>query len=180
MSKLKTIREQKNLTQEELASKSGISARTIQRIESGTTPKGYTLKTLAAALEIAPEVLLNEESLEENIIDMYLAKLINLSSLLLVFLPLGSVLVPLAIMYFSKQFNALTKQIVSLQILWTIVSAILIVLSGIVKKWLNWENNVTMVIIVLVLLTNIYIILRNTAEIDKKEKLHIRLKFSII
>nr|WP_262488543.1 helix-turn-helix transcriptional regulator [Flavobacterium gillisiae] len=34
MSKLKSIRELKNLTQEELSDKSGISARTIQRIES--------------------------------------------------------------------------------------------------------------------------------------------------
>jgi transcriptional regulator with XRE-family HTH domain len=44
MSKLKQIREQQNLTQEELAEKSGISVRTIQRIESGTEPKGHTLK----------------------------------------------------------------------------------------------------------------------------------------
>ncbi len=180
MSKLKTIREQRNLTQEELASKSGISARTIQRIESGTTPKGYTLKTLAAALEITPEVLLEDHPSEKGVIDIRLAKLINLSSLLLVFLPLGSVLVPLAIMFFTKQFNALTKQIVSLQIFWTIISAILIVLSGIVKKWVNWDNNVTMVVIVLVLLANVYFILRNTAEIDKNGKLHICLKFSII
>mgnify|MGYP003598873837 CR=1 FL=1 len=42
-----------NLTQEELAEKSGISVRTIQRIESGTKPKGYTLKALAAALGIS-------------------------------------------------------------------------------------------------------------------------------
>ncbi|MDF2831166.1 helix-turn-helix transcriptional regulator [Chryseobacterium indoltheticum] len=44
MSELKKIRETKNITQEELAEKSGISVRTIQRIEAGTIPKGYTLK----------------------------------------------------------------------------------------------------------------------------------------
>lgn len=53
MSELKKIREEMNLTQEELAEKSGISVRTIQRIESGTKPKGYTLKALAAALGIS-------------------------------------------------------------------------------------------------------------------------------
>ena len=46
MSKLREIRERHNLTQEELSEKSGISVRTIQRIESGTEPKGHTLKIL--------------------------------------------------------------------------------------------------------------------------------------
>ena len=58
MSELKNIREKKNLTQEELAEKSGVSVRTIQRIESGIEPKGYTLKTLAKSLEIAEKELL--------------------------------------------------------------------------------------------------------------------------
>ena len=44
MSQLKKIREEKNLTQEKLAQQSGISVRTIQRIEAGTDPKGDTLK----------------------------------------------------------------------------------------------------------------------------------------
>jgi transcriptional regulator with XRE-family HTH domain len=39
----KKIREQKHLTQSELAEKSGLSLRTIQRIEAGNTPKGFTL-----------------------------------------------------------------------------------------------------------------------------------------
>ncbi|NQY05646.1 MAG: helix-turn-helix transcriptional regulator, partial [Flavobacteriaceae bacterium] len=47
MNKLVALRTQRNLTQEELAEKSGISSRTIQRIEAGTVPKGHTLKTLA-------------------------------------------------------------------------------------------------------------------------------------
>ena len=179
MSKLKSIREQKNLTQEELASKSGISARTIQRIESGTIPKGYTLKALASTLEIEPEDLLNGSSAAETV-DVFLIKLINLSSLLIVFLPFGSILVPLIIMYFTKQFNKLTRQLISLQIFCTIISGILVVLSGIVKKWMNWDNNVTMFVIVLVLLTNVFIILRNTAEIDKHGKLYFKLKFNII
>ena len=97
MSNLKKIREQKNLTQEELAELSGISVRTIQRIESGTSPKGFTLKTLAKSLQISekdllettPEILktsideaqipitTSEEELETNI---GLIKIINLSS----------------------------------------------------------------------------------------------------
>jgi transcriptional regulator with XRE-family HTH domain len=41
------LREEKNLTQTELAEKSGLSLRTIQRTEAGNVPKGYTLKALA-------------------------------------------------------------------------------------------------------------------------------------
>ena len=35
-----------------MAEKSGVSIRTIQRIESGIKPKGFTLDTLSKALEI--------------------------------------------------------------------------------------------------------------------------------
>ncbi len=63
MSKLKENREKLNLTQEELSDKSGISVRTIQRIESGNEPKGHTLKILAKTLEITEnELIQNQET----------------------------------------------------------------------------------------------------------------------
>lgn len=51
------MREEQNLTQTELAEKSGVSLRTVQRIEAGNIPKGFTLKALAGALEVDPEDL---------------------------------------------------------------------------------------------------------------------------
>ena len=60
-SKVKTLREAKNLTQTELAEKSGLSLRTIQRIESGQSLKGFTLKAIAHTLETEPENLLSKE-----------------------------------------------------------------------------------------------------------------------
>ena len=62
MSRLKAFREQQNLTQEELSKKSGISARTIQRIETGKEPKGHTRRVLAQALEIEENELLQKET----------------------------------------------------------------------------------------------------------------------
>lgn len=53
LNKLLKYREQLNLTQAELAKKSAVSERTIQRIEKGTEPKGYTLKVLAKALGVS-------------------------------------------------------------------------------------------------------------------------------
>ena len=89
MSLLLEHREKLNLTQEELAIKSGISVRTIQRIESGVKPKGYTLERLCKALGISKEDLLKEESKKIN---KQLIKYINLSSILLLIVPLGSII----------------------------------------------------------------------------------------
>ncbi|MGC4129759.1 MAG: helix-turn-helix transcriptional regulator [Bergeyella sp.] len=45
MPQLKLIRKQQHLTQEELSEQSGISVRTIQRIEAGTLRKGHAENT---------------------------------------------------------------------------------------------------------------------------------------
>src|SRR5947209_6132768 len=51
---VKDLRDKKGWTQEELAEKSGLSIRAIQRIEAGETkrPNSDTLQRLATALEI--------------------------------------------------------------------------------------------------------------------------------
>lgn len=50
--KVTELRQQKSLTQEQLAEKCEVSARTIQRIESGEVdPRSYTLHCLSEALE---------------------------------------------------------------------------------------------------------------------------------
>ena len=95
MSRLKAFREQQNLTQEELSEKSGISARTIQRIETGKEPKGFTLRALAKALEIGENELIYKEFQQEKVeiikdkrepqemvlINYSFLKIINLSSI---------------------------------------------------------------------------------------------------
>ena len=50
---LKKLRLEKNWSQEQLAEITGISARTIQRIENGKTPGMETLKALAAGFDIS-------------------------------------------------------------------------------------------------------------------------------
>ena len=50
--KVSELRQQKNLTQEQLAERCEVSTRTIQRIESGEVdPRAYTLHCLGEALE---------------------------------------------------------------------------------------------------------------------------------
>lgn len=179
MSKLLEFRERLNLTQEELAEKSGISIRTIQRIEAGTEPKGYTLKTLAKTLGVGGKELLEEKDSSEEV-NYTLLKLINLSSLLFTFAPPANIVLPLIIMFVKKQFSPLAKQIVSVQILWTVLSVIIFIVSSIMKNWFYLGSKFILMIMSLLILTNVFIILRNAAEIDKNRKLRIRLNFNII
>lgn len=184
MSKLKEIREQKNLTQEELAESSGISVRTIQRIEAGTQPKGHTLRVLAKALETKKSAFQNLEIETENLeikeqqisINYSLIKIINLSSIPCILLPPLNILVPILLMFKLKQKNNLAKQIISIQILWTVLAPITFMLGIFFKP----GPAVTLILIILIILSNVFIILRNTAEIDKKKKLFYKLNFNMI
>ena len=179
MSKLKEIREKLNLTQDELAEKSGISVRTIQRIESGNEPKGHTLKQLASTLEINQSELLNEEVIHP-VSNYTLIKIINLSSIPFTIIPLANIAVPLLIMVVKKRFDPLAKQIISVQILWLIVAAIIFMLSVFMIKWFSLNKQLVLVVMILLVLSNVAIILRNAAEIDKKGKLFISPGFSLI
>ena len=191
MSKLKQIREQQNLTQEELSEKSGISVRTIQRIESGTEPKGHTLKTLSKTLEISVDDLLNkklevlvEDTTEKSIknseiesqINYQKVKMINLSSVLFVLLPPLNILVTLILSYSLKQKNQLTNHFFFFLILWTILAPIVFMLG----IFLKLGQSFTIVILLLIILSNVYLILRNLAEIDRKKQLRYKLNFSIV
>lgn len=191
MSELKKIRESRNLTQEELAEKSGISVRTIQRIEAGTTPKGYTLKTLAESLDVSENDLLTSETIKEEIIidevvftteendslsNSGLIKIINLSSLPFAWLPIANFLLPLLIMFFTKEKSPIVKQIISLQIFLAIISPIIFMLIALLKL----GSVSVMITMIALVLANVYIILRNAYEIDKKQSLRYELNFSII
>ena len=190
MSKLKRIREQQHLTQEELSANSGISVRTIQRIESGVIPKGHTLKALAKALNLQKNELLADfkaETITEATntvqddpllkpIDFQKMKLINLSSVMFVMLPPLNIIVPLVLSRLFKQDNIISKQIISLQILWTVLAPIVFILGILLKL----GRSFTIVLIAAIVLSNVSLILLNLAEIDRNKKLRFRLKFSIL
>lgn len=195
MSELKKIREKQNLTQEELAEKSGLSVRTIQRIEAGTEPKGYTLKTLASSLDVSEKDLLTpiiptEELIVKNPIieepvlpienetieNLTLIKIINLSSLPLCWFPIANFLPPLLIMLISKQKSPLVKQIISLQIILAVIAPIIFMLVVILKL----GKASVMVTMIALTLVNIFIILRNAYQLDKKQSLYYKLDFNLL
>ena len=64
---IKELRIKKGMTQEELAYKTEVSARTIQRIENGEVdPRAYTLQMIAKALDVDFSLFVEQESEESQ------------------------------------------------------------------------------------------------------------------
>lgn len=178
MSPLKIIREKRNLTQKELAEQSGISIRTIQRIEAGAPLKGHTLKVLATTLLVEESALLDIPSPPP--VNHTYVKLINLSSLPTTVFPPVNIILPLVLILITKQRNTLAKHILSVQIIWTVLTIVLLILGAMIRNWFFLDDKIPIGILIPMMLINIFIILRNAAEIDKKGKLYFTLNFSLI
>jgi transcriptional regulator with XRE-family HTH domain len=89
---IKGLRTKKGLTQEELADKTEVSARTIQRIENGEVdPRAYTLQMIAKALDVDYSLFIENESDESQKIqkanDNIWLGLLHLSGLLPLIFP---------------------------------------------------------------------------------------------
>lgn len=89
---IKELRIKKGMTQEELADKTEVSSRTIQRIENGEVdPRAYTLQMIAKALDVDFSLFIENESAES--IEIQKSKnnnwfgLLHLSGLLPLFFP---------------------------------------------------------------------------------------------
>ncbi len=126
--KIKDIRIKRGFSQEYLAEKSGLSLRTIQRIENGETiPRGDSLKRIALALETSIELFVSKtKQKDENIITI-----LNLSQLVFLLFPPLSVVVPLFIWIKKKEkidnVERVGKSILNFQISWNILLLILMV-----------------------------------------------------
>lgn len=120
--RIKELRKQKGMSQELLAEESGLSLRTIQRIENGqTNPTGESLKRLSNALNVNPDELIDWSIKEDK---RYLTFL-NLSALTFLFFPLLGILIPF-ILWTSrkgkiKNINKLGKDLINFEITWTLL-----------------------------------------------------------
>lgn len=120
--RIRELRKKKGLSQELLAENSGLSLRTIQRIENGeTAPRGETLKRLADTLNVSPEEIIDWTVPEDK---GFLAGL-NLSALGFILFPILGVLIPLIIWISkkdkSKDVDKVGKEVLNFQISWTIL-----------------------------------------------------------
>ena len=174
-SKVKILREQKNLTQTELAEKSGLSLRTIQRIESGQSLKGFTLKAIAQTLETEPENLFSKE--EENIqIDR--AKLINFSALAGLIIPFGGIIFPAILTYRTQDSvnRELGKSVIGVQIILAFVISVLLILTPFIQHWFSIRFPLFLVPLMAFIILKLWIVIKNGISLNQTNQLSIKLK----
>lgn len=176
---VKILREAKNMTQNELAEQSGLSLRTIQRIEAGSILKGYSLKAIAKSLETDPEKLIPVVE-EPTRIDR--AKLINFSALSGLVIPFGGVLLPLLLTYKTKdsQNRALGKNIVALQIILTVITSVLMIISPFLQKALAIRFPLFIVFLIVLISIKLFVIIKNGISLNQNGTLSIQLKTNFL
>ncbi|MCW3170700.1 helix-turn-helix domain-containing protein [Chryseobacterium sp. 09-1422] len=175
---VRQLREEKKLTQSELAEKSGLSLRTIQRIEAGNIPKGFTFKTLALSLQTEPENLF----ITEEHISTDRAKLINLSALSGLIIPFGGIIFPLILTLKTKdkKNKELGENILCVQILAALVISVSMIISPFIQKILSVEFPIFIIPLLLFIILKLFIIIKNGISLNTKNELSIKLKINFI
>ncbi|MFP2996848.1 helix-turn-helix domain-containing protein [Spongiivirga sp. MCCC 1A20706] len=174
---LKEHRINNHLTQEELANQSGISIRTIQRIEKGlTSGSPHTIKALAKALNIQNQELrvLNENQPLEKSNNFNKVKLLNFSILSVLLIPFGNIILPTILFYkhrTNQNVNTIGRKIISFQIVTTIL---LFFFSVIIFLVIGRGNGAiplpVFICYFMVAIINIIIVTRTSIDIDKKRE----------
>lgn len=173
--RVKELRNRKGFSQEILAEESGLSLRTIQRIENEETePTGETLKKLANALNVNPDDLIDWTIKEDK---SYL-KALNLSALTFLIFPILGILIP-TIMRVSKKdkikgINKIAKDLINFEITWfLLLFAIPILLNlGILASHgeLSMRSIISssLIFIVVMYILNVIFIFINTFKIHSE------------
>jgi transcriptional regulator with XRE-family HTH domain len=137
--KLKHARTQKGFSQEKLATESGLSLRTVQRVENAETdPQGDTLRRLALALDMTPDEL-QEGSQKEDV--SYLRNL-NISGFSSLLFPLVGVVVPWILWLGKKdeikKVNTVGKKVINFQLTWGITYFVYVIGYNILFHHFNY------------------------------------------
>ena len=136
--KLKHLRRINCLSQEKLAETSGISIRTIQRIEEGKSiGSGYTINALAKALNINSTDLINSFSQNSLPVSNKTTKLkmLNLSAIAMLIIPLANIFFPAYIYWKNRndqKINEIGSKIISFQLFWTFGTLLIAIVASII------------------------------------------------
>jgi uncharacterized Tic20 family protein len=128
--KIKDLRHHKGISQEELGEISGLSLRTVQRIENHETEaRGNSLKRLANALNVTPDELIDWAEQEDK---GYLVFL-NLSALSFLAFPLFGIIIPLILWIMKKgkirHAEQTGKMVLNFQICWSLTLFLVYILA---------------------------------------------------
>ena len=179
--RVKELRCRKGLSQELLAEESGLSLRTIQRIENNESePRGDTLKRLAIALDTSPDEILDWIILEDK---GYLS-LMSLSALGFLFFPILGIILPLIFWILKKDkykdVNELGKSILNFEITWCLLlfSYFIIIFSGLLGVIMGYLDTIVgpagilklYLPVIVLYIYNITIIILSTIRVYKNKK----------
>jgi transcriptional regulator with XRE-family HTH domain len=160
---IKDLRLKKGMTQEELADKTEVSARTIQRIENGEVdPRAYTLQMIARALEVDYSLFTENEPDEEQEIEQANAStwlgLLHFSGIIPLIFP--------AVLIWHQKKDKIKGISVHYR---DVISFQLMVWVGILAGlWIYWKSNVPIPLI-MVFLFNAVLSIINTVRVVSGE-----------
>jgi MFS-type transporter involved in bile tolerance (Atg22 family) len=83
-------------------------------------------------------------------------------------------------MHYFKEKSVIVKKLISFQIVWSLFSFLLTILSPFVQKAFDLNRQTILVVMLVCALINLFIILKNARELDLNQKLFLDLKFSLI
>lgn len=179
--RVKELRCRKGMSQELLAEESGLSLRTIQRIENNESePRGDTLKRLAIALDTSPDEILDWTILEDK---GYLT-LMSLLALGFLFFPILGIILPLIFWILKKDklknANELGNSILNFEITWCLLlfSYFIVLFSGFLGVIMGYFGNIVgpatilklYLPVILLYNYNITVIILNTLKVFKNKK----------
>jgi len=186
MSILKNIREEKGLTQAEVSKISGLSLRTIQRLEAtNTEPKGHSLKMMAETFTMSTADLQEKFFFIQQIekADLFAIKSINLSVLAVLVIPFGNLILPIYLWNrkrYLKKANEMGKKIINFQILWSIVLCFSLVISPFVSRTFLGNTSIILIVLFLMYFFNVIIVLLNSQKLSRKNFLFIKSPISFL
>ncbi len=174
--RVKELRVRRGFSQEQLADLSGLSLRTIQRVENGeTVPRGDTLKRLAVALQVSPDEIFDWQAIEDNNVLIML----NLSQFGFLAFPLLGIIIPLALWILKKDtiknVDEYGKAIINFQITW-IIALVLTCFIG----WILLGPIMILFSTVIFYLYNTIIIIFNAIRISKSKLVQYKPRIEIL
>ncbi|SDK90904.1 CubicO group peptidase, beta-lactamase class C family [Salinimicrobium catena] len=160
-------RKLKGFSQRELADRTNVTVRTIQRIEKGETePHLQTVKLLAAALEIeVDELMLLEDPKEENI-QMKWLLLLHSTPFIGFVIPLANIFIPLFLWIHKREDNKVYEEhgrkVINFQITMILFFVILLVMGMFVGRvFMGGGSLITLAVLIIpyatvVMLVNVF------------------------
>jgi transcriptional regulator with XRE-family HTH domain len=184
---IKKQRERFGYTQSELAKQTGLSLRTIQRLEKNEKPpKGHSLKVLSQVFDMTPsdfQQAFNTEKTPRFQPEDVSIRLINLSVLGFFIFPFGNIFLTWY-MWRRNRTTALVdeigRRIINFQILWSLLLCILLSISPFIEHYLSLPIRPIWLSLFGLIAINLIVVFRTAYFIHHKQFDFLNLKIRLI